>query len=83
MIKMKDEGWQVEQGRLLKSKKNALIKRAYDKADSLRTLAYEEGHTDWFHRMNELCIWLGNQQEFKTWYEEVDDLDMGEAIITA
>ena len=70
---------QVERARLLKNKKNALIKRAYDKLDALRTTAYEEGNLDWFHRMNELCIWIGNQQEFKTWYEDVGGLDLGEA----
>ena len=69
---MRDETWQVERGRLLKSKKNAFIRKTYDKLDALRTLAYEEGHTKWFHRMNEFCIWIGNQQEFKTWHEEVD-----------
>ena len=74
---------QVMRQRLLKSKKNALITKAYDKLDALRTTAYEERSMNWFHRMNELCIWIGNQQEFKTWYEEVNDLDLGEAIITS
>lgn len=70
---------QVMRQRLLKSKKNALINRAYNKLDALRTIAYEEENIDWFHRMNELCIWIGNQREFKTWYEEVDEHDLGEA----
>ena len=73
--KMKE---QVMKQRLLKSKKNALINQVYDRLDALRTKAYEEDRLDWFHRMNELCIWVGNQQEFKTWYEE-EELDLGPA----
>lgn len=72
----------VERQKLLKSKKNVFIHRIYDKLDSLRTLAYSRGDDDWFHHINELCIWTGNQLEFKTWYEDIDDNDIGEAIIT-
>ena len=83
MIMMKNETWKIERHQLLKNKKNTLINEVYDKLDVLRTLAYKEENMDWFHRMNELCIWVGNQQEFKTWLEEVDNLDLGPAVITA
>lgn len=72
------EKWQVMKQRRLKSKKNAFIDAVYSKLDGLRTVAYEEGQTDWFHRMNELCIWAGEQLEFKTWYEE-EEFDPSEA----
>ena len=65
---------QIMKQRRLKSKKNALIDVIYDKLNVLRTRAYEENQTDWFHRMNELCIWVGEQLEFKTWIEEEEEI---------
>lgn len=73
---------QIIKSRPLKNKKNKFINEVYDKVDVLRTVAYTEGSVNWFHRMNELCIWLGEQLEYLVVYGEVDEEELSEAVIT-
>ena len=67
-----------------KTKKNAFIQEMLKLLDELRNISYEENQVDWFHRMNELSIWVGEQLDYRVVEEEieVDDCDDSEAIIT-
>jgi len=63
------------------SQLNTVITEAREKTDSLRSLAHEQKNEEWFHLMNELCIWLGKQYEYEEFEKEIDDLDLGPAYL--
>lgn len=79
---MKEKKYIIEESVPRKTQKNKLIHRALKEIDTLRTLAYEENQILWFHRMNELSIWVGGQLDYKNIEKEIDECDISEAIIT-
>lgn len=65
-----------------RNKKNKFINEVYIKANSLRMTAFNENSLKWFYRMNDFCIWVGSQLEYMIQYENIDEGDLSEAIIS-